>query len=82
MDSSKVNFKSKKPKHGKLLPCVFLNDVLCSFRKSKKFTMLYQCRTCPHLERFEREMDEEDERIMDEIDRERAELDGVRRSRE
>ena len=69
MDSSKVNFKSKKPKHGKLLPCVFLDDVLCSFRKSEKFTILDKCRTCPYLKRFEREMDEEDERIMDEIDK-------------
>lgn len=69
MDSSKVDLK-----HGKMLPCVFLLDVLCSFRKSEKFAIMNRCFDCPHFKRFEREMDEEDERVMDEIDKIRKRL--------
>jgi hypothetical protein len=67
MSDSVSNGSSKNP----LLRCVFLNDVLCSFRKSDKFTILDKCSNCPHFTRFEREMGEEDQRIMDEIDEER-----------
>lgn len=52
----------------KLLSCVFLPDVLCSFRKSEKFTMMDRCLKCSHYARFLREMAEEDEKVMDEID--------------
>jgi len=52
----------------KLLSCLFLLDVWCSFRKSEKFTMMDRCLKCKHYERFLREMDEEDEKVMDEID--------------
>ena len=55
----------------KVFKCSFFGDVLCSFRKSKKFAILDQCFKCPHYSRFEREMDEEDQRVMDEIDEER-----------
>jgi hypothetical protein len=55
----------------KVFTCVFFDDVLCSFRKSDKFAILDQCFKCPHYSRFEREMDEEDERVMDAIDEER-----------
>jgi len=53
----------KKP-----LSCFFLPNVLCSFRKSEHFGVMSRCLKCPHFKRFEREMDEEDERVMDEID--------------
>jgi len=52
--------------------CVFLNDVMCSHRRSKSFSVGKYCLKCPHYEEFMREMDAEDERVMDEIDRERA----------
>lgn len=50
------------------MPCVFLNDVKCPYRKNMKQYVLRQCEVCSHRERFEREMEEEDERIMNEID--------------
>jgi hypothetical protein len=59
-----------------ILPCVFFPDVLCSSRKSEKFGIMNRCFKCPHYFRFMREMQEEDERVMDEIDRERRELEG------
>jgi hypothetical protein len=55
----------------KCLKCVFFDDVLCSFRKSGKFAIFDQCFKCSHYSRFIREMDEEDQRVMDEIDEER-----------
>lgn len=55
----------------KLLACVFLPDVLCSYRKDAKFGVMSRCYKCPQYERFMRKMDEEDERVMDEIDKER-----------
>lgn len=55
----------------KVLSCVFLADVLCSFRKREKLGVMGRCLKCPHYLRFEREMDEEDECVMDEIDEER-----------
>ena len=53
------------------LSCVFLNDVLCSFRKDGRSGVIQRCLKCPHYRRFEREMDEEDERVMNGIDEER-----------
>jgi hypothetical protein len=59
--------------------CLFLADVVCPFRKGKnvlipkdRFTRKY-CFDCPKFKQFEREMDEEDERVMAEIDREMLE---------
>ena len=52
----------------KPLSCAFWADVLCSFRKSAKFDVMARCLECPEYKRFEREMDAEDERVMDEID--------------
>ena len=52
----------------KPLSCLFLADVLCSYRKSEKFTVMNRCLKCRHYRRFTREMAEEDERVMDEID--------------
>lgn len=59
-----VRFSSSE----KLLSCVFLPDVLCSYRKDAKVGIMARCWKCPHFVRFEREMDEEDEKMMDEID--------------
>lgn len=53
----------------KLFSCFFLSDVLCSFRTNEKFGVMSRCLKCPHYRRFVREMDEEDERVMDEIDK-------------
>lgn len=53
----------------KLLSCLFLSDVLCSFRKSEHFAIMNRCLKCRHFYRFNREMDEEDEKVMGEIDR-------------
>ena len=58
-----------KASSDKVLSCMFLDDVLCSFRKSEKFGVMDRCMKCRHYEEFLREMDEEDEKVMDEIDR-------------
>jgi hypothetical protein len=47
---------------------VFFDDVLCSYRKDVRFGVMGRCLKCRHYRRFEREMDEADERIMNEID--------------
>lgn len=52
----------------KVLSCFFLDDVLCSYRKSEKFTVMDRCFKCPHFRRFMHEMAEEDEKVMAEID--------------
>ena len=52
----------------KVSSCIFFDDVLCSFRKDLRFGMMSKCFKCPEYRRFEREMDEEDERVMNEID--------------
>lgn len=53
----------------KILPCVFFDDVLCSFRRSEKFGIMNRCLKCPHYRRFMRDMEEEEERVWAEIDR-------------
>ena len=50
------------------LSCVFFDDVLCSLRKSEKFTVMGRCLKCRHYRRFMREKAEEDAKVMDEID--------------
>ena len=57
-----------------VLKCIFWDDVLCSFRKSKNVTLMHRCSSCSHYLRWETMMEEEDERLMDAIDREREEL--------
>lgn len=53
----------------KLLSCLFLLDVLCSYVKTEKFSgVMDRCLKCRHYERFMREMAEEDAKVMDEID--------------
>ena len=52
----------------KVLLCVFLDDVVCSFRKDARFGVMSRCFKCRHYLRFEMEMDEENELVMNEID--------------
>ena len=66
----------------KLLLCVFWDDVLCSYRKDGRAGVMARCWKCAEFERFEREMDEEDERIMNEIDEERRVLERERSDRD
>lgn len=61
-------------KNGKVFSCPFSPDILCLYRKNERFSMMSRCSKCRHLRRFEREMDEEDERVMKEIDEERKYL--------
>jgi len=53
--------------------CSFWDDVFCSHQKYDKPVLLDRCLTCSHYLRFLREMDEEDERVMAEIDKIREE---------
>jgi len=53
----------------KSLSCLFLPDILCSFRKTEKFGIMDRCLKCRYYEEFLREMQAEDEKVMDEIDR-------------
>ena len=53
----------------KPLSCLFKLKVLCSFRKSEKvFGIMDTCLTCKYYVEFLKEMAEEDEKVMDEID--------------
>ena len=53
----------------KPLTCLFLLDVLCSFRKYEGFSIMDRCARCPHYERFMREMEEEDDKFWEEVER-------------
>ena len=53
----------------KLLFCMFLPDVLCSYRKNEKFGVMSRCLKCPHYMRFLREMEEEEEKFWKDVDR-------------
>lgn len=48
--------------------CVFLSNVVCSYQKYDKPVVLDRCFSCSHYKRFMVEMDEEDEKVMAEID--------------
>ena len=63
----KVSSKHKEPK---ILSCLFMLGVLCSYVKSEKSVgVMDRCMKCRHYHAFLREMAEEDEKVMDEIDR-------------
>jgi hypothetical protein len=50
--------------------CLIVNGVLCSFRRLYgDGVVAVKCETCPIYIRAERESEEEDDRVMDEIDR-------------
>jgi len=54
--------ESSRPFH-----CVFLPDVLCSFRKSQKVAILDRCWECSQYQRFMKEMIEEDMAEAEEV---------------
>jgi len=63
----------------KVYPCVFSNDVLCSYRKDVKTYIMDRCFQCSHYRRFETKMDEEDgveDREVEEVFRRTAEKKG------
>ena len=53
----------------KLLSCFFLPDVLCSYRKTEEFGVMNRCQKCAHYARFWQEMDEEEEKFWNEVDK-------------
>lgn len=58
----------------KPLSCLLLLDTLCSYVKSEKFTgLMDRCLRCEHYFRFLREMEDEEERFFEEVDRLRRE---------
>lgn len=52
----------------KLLGCLFLKDVLCSFRVSEQMAVMERCFSCPHHKRFMEMMEEEDRKVDAEMD--------------
>ena len=55
------------------LRCLFSNDALCSSEKRAGSALMGRCLKCRRYRRFMRRMEEEDECLMDEIDRIRKE---------
>ena len=53
---------------GKGFPCPWNEKVICPHRKSSKFSILSQCHGCVHLKKFEREMEEEEDAVFEEIE--------------
>jgi hypothetical protein len=54
----------------KLLPCVFWDNILCSYRKYVTFGVMARCSKCPEYRRFEAVMEKEDEeeaRFVEEV---------------
>ena len=58
----------------KLLLCVFLDDVFCSYVKHEKFSVMARCFRCSHYLRFMREMAEEEDEFFEEVERARERL--------
>jgi len=53
----------------KALHCLFLLDVLCSFRKSEKvFGIMNRCLKCKHYFRFLKEMEEEEDEFFERVE--------------
>jgi len=63
--------------------CLFLADAVCDYRKTaykrRSFSVPKCCFKCSSFEQSMLAMEAEDERVMDEIDRERKLLDRVAR---
>ena len=54
----------------KALPCIFLLGVTCSFRKdADDFRPMEMCFSCQYYKRFLKETQEEDVKVMDEIEK-------------
>jgi RNase P subunit RPR2 len=56
---------------GKSFSCVLWADVTCRYRKSETVTMMVRCWHCQEFKRFLREMDEDDAKMMNDIEKER-----------
>lgn len=51
------------------MPCFYLDNVVCPHPKREQFRSLdYRCFQCRSFKKWEKIMDEEDERMMNEID--------------
>ena len=53
----------------KVLSCLFLPHILCSYRKTEKLGVMDRCLNCRYYREFLRIMHAEDMKVMDEIDR-------------
>jgi hypothetical protein len=54
-------------------PCIHLNNIVCPHPKRGEFKPLdCRCFRCPHFKQWEKTMEEEDERVTNEIDLIRA----------
>lgn len=62
--------------------CVFWKDVSCPFVKSSEFHVMDRCESCREYQRFNDDMEEEDLRVMEEVEEEHKRLDEERRKRE
>ena len=61
----------------KALPCIFLLDVLCSWRKdAEDFRPMERCFTCKFYLKFARDLEKEEEKFFDEV--EEREKHGIR----
>lgn len=70
-----------KPIEKKSFPCNFELGVVCPHKKTARFALFGRCFKCSHYQKFMRDMDEEDQRVMDEIERERDEINELRSTR-
>ena len=52
--------------------CIFLSGIVCSFQKYGKPVLLARCDHCEHYLRFVREMEEEEDKFFDEVDKIRS----------
>ena len=52
----------------KVLSCLFLRDVLCSFRRTENLGVMDRCLKCKHYFRFLHIMHEQDMKVWDEIE--------------
>lgn len=57
------------PEKIKSAPCLFVLDVLCSYRKSEKFGVMDRCERCVHYFRFLKEMEEEEDEFFEEAEK-------------
>lgn len=54
----------------KRMPCLYLDNLVCPHPKREKFRSLdYRCFRCRYFKEWEKTMDDEDERVLNEIDR-------------
>jgi len=64
----KIGKVCESGKERTLFSCVLFDKVLCSFRVNDEDYFMHRCYRCREYERFMREMQKEDERVMQEID--------------